>query len=187
MVSLKNRRTADEDQNMIRGVIVKDLTKHVDERGFFTELLRQDWKDLLGADRIVQLNLSYSYPGIVRAWHRHLRGQVDYFLCIDGAITVCAYDDGEDSETRGELDEIVLSSERLRLARIPGRLWHGYKAIGHKPVKVLYGVNRLYNYKDPDEERRAWNDPEIVPKTINGKKEDPRVGKPWDWYRTPNK
>jgi len=172
---------------MIEGIEVKDLIKHVDERGFFTELLREDWKDFLQKDTIIQFNLSYSYPGIVRAWHRHLRGQVDYFICIEGSIKVCAYDDRKDSETYGELDEIVISSERLRVARIPGIIWHGYKAIGTKPIKLLYGVNKLYDYDNPDEERRPWNDPTIIPKSINGRTDDPRVGKPWDWNFPPHK
>ena len=176
-----------ENKMTIKGIIAKELIKHVDERGFFSEILRIDWNDVIEENHIVQFNLSYSYPNIVRAWHRHLRGQVDYFICIDGSIKVCAYDDREDSETYRELDEIVLSSERLRVIRIPGILWHGYKAIGTKPIKLLYGVNRLYDYENPDEERRPWNDPSIIPTSINGKKNDPRVGKSWDWYQTPNK
>ena len=172
---------------MIQGIKILDLTKNVDERGFFTELLREDWSEVMEGDKIVQFNLSYSYPQVVRAWHRHLKGQVDYFMCVEGAIKVCAYDDREESPTSGELDEIFLSEERLRLARIPGILWHGYKAIGTKPVKVLYGVTSLYSYKDPDEERRPWNDEKIIPKSINGNTRDPRVGSPWDWYSSPNK
>ena len=172
---------------MIDGIKIRDITKNVDERGFLSELMREDWKDLLGEDKIIQFNLSYSYPDIVRAWHRHLRGQVDYFICIEGSVKVCAYDDRADSETHGELDEIVLSSERPRVARVPGILWHGYKAIGTQPIKLLYGVNKLYDYSNPDEERRPWNDPSITPKSINGRKDDPRVGKPWDWYYSPNK
>jgi dTDP-4-dehydrorhamnose 3,5-epimerase len=172
---------------MIKGVEIKELIKHVDERGFFTELMRQDWKDLLGEDKIIQFNLSNSHSGIVRAWHRHLQGQVDYFICIEGSLKVCAYDCREDSETYGELDEIILSSERLRVARIPGILWHGYKALGTKPIKLLYGVNKLYDYKKPDEERRPWNDATIIPKSINGRKDDLRIGKPWDWNYPPHK
>jgi dTDP-4-dehydrorhamnose 3,5-epimerase len=159
----------------------------VDERGFFSELFRDDWKDLLLTDNIIQFNLSYSYPNIVRAWHRHLKGQVDYFICVVGAIIVCAYDDREDSPTFGELDEIILSEESLKVVRIPGILWHGYKAIGVKPIKMLYGVNKLYDYQNPDEERRDWDDNNIIPKSINGKTNDPRVGKVWDWYYSPNK
>ncbi|MGQ9468434.1 MAG: hypothetical protein ACUVTD_01190 [Nitrososphaerales archaeon] len=38
-------------------------------------------------------------------------------------------------------------------------------------------VNKLYDYDNPDEVRRPWNDP-IIPESINGKTEDPKVGKP---------
>ena len=171
---------------MIPGIIVKELVKNVDERGFLTELLRDDWKDVLGEDSIAQLNLSYSYPGIVRAWHRHLRGQVDYFMCVEGSIKVCAYDDREASSTQGELDEIILSEERLRIARIPGILWHGYKSLGYKPIKLVYAVNKTYDSKNPDEERRPWND-SIVPRTVNGSKNDSRVGRVWDWFAPPHR
>ena len=170
---------------MIEGIEIKYLLKHVDERGFFAQLMREDWKELLLDDKIIQFNLSYSYPGIVRAWHRHIRGQVDYFICIEGSVKICAYDDRENSKTYRELDEIILSSERLGVTRIPGILWHGYKAIGTKPTKLLYGVNRLYDYTNPDEERRNWNDPTIIPQSINGRTDDPRVGKPWDWNYLP--
>jgi len=71
--------------------------------------------------------------------------------------------------------------------RVPGNLWHGHKTIGTNPIKLLYGVNRLYDYEDPDEERRLWNDPTIIPISINGRTDDPRVGRPWDWNYPPHK
>ena len=64
------------------GVKLVDLARLPDERGVFTEIMRADWGDLLGEDRVVQVNLSMTYPGIIRAWHRHLRGQTDYFLVL---------------------------------------------------------------------------------------------------------
>lgn len=172
---------------MINGVVITNLIKRVDERGFFCEIFRNDWIKLLKEDKVVQFNLSTSYPGIVRAWHRHLRGQVDYYYCIKGAVKVCAYDDRPDSPTFGEVDEIILSEEDLRVVRIPGILWHGYKVIGNETVKVLYAVNRLYDRDDPDEDRRPWNDETIIPIAINGNENDPRVGKPWDWNYLPYK
>ncbi len=66
---------------MLPGVRGRDLRVNVDEQGFFAEILREDWKDLLGEDRIVQANLSFSYPGMIRGWHRHSRGQVSYSSC----------------------------------------------------------------------------------------------------------
>ncbi|MFX1235551.1 MAG: dTDP-4-dehydrorhamnose 3,5-epimerase family protein [Promethearchaeota archaeon] len=172
---------------MIEGVVVKELKKFVDERGFFSELLRNDWSDLTQNDRILQINISHSYANIVRAWHRHSRGQVDYFICLQGSIKVCAYDDRKDSPTHRELDEIILSEESLKVARIPGILWHGYKAVSTKPTKTLYCVTKLYIYGDPDEERRPWNDKNIIPQSINGKFNDLRIGRSWDWNYSPNR
>ena len=171
---------------MIDGLRVRDLKKNVDERGFFAELLREDWKDFLGNDRIVAFSISYSHPGVIRAWHRHAHSQNDYVLCLSGLIKECAFDDREGSKTRGELDELMLNgAEGLQIARIVGACWHGYKVIGPEPATVLYGVTRLYDYANPDEQRRPWDDWSIVPTSINGNAEDSRNGKPYDWKAGP--
>ena len=167
---------------MLDGIQIKPLKRIPDERGFFTELIRKDWKELLGEDSIVQANLSMSYPGVVRAWHRHLRGQVDYFVVLKGAIKICAYD-----EESCELDEVISTEDNLQVVKIPGIYWHGFKVVSNEPAWHVYFVNRLYNYEKPDEERRSWNDPKIVPTSVNGMKDDPRTGKPWDWFYAPHK
>ncbi len=163
---------------MLNGVRVYDLKANADERGFFAELFRHDWKELLGDDSVVQTNLSYSYPGMVRAWHRHSRGQVDYFIVLEGSLKICAYDDNQKSTTHGQLDEILASGRRLQVVRVPGHYWHGTKALGDKASLTVYCVNRLYDAKNPDEERRPWNDPGII---------DPRTSKPFDWNKPPYK
>lgn len=164
------------------GVKLAELERHVDERGLFHELIRSDWVELLESDAVVQANLSVTLPGVVRAWHRHLRGQVDYFFVVKGYAKICAYDD----ESRG-LVEAVLSGEKPQVLRVPGHYWHGFKVVGDEPVLLLYFVNKLYDYKNPDEERRPWNDPSVIPVTINGRKDDPRCGKPWDWFYPPHR
>jgi len=168
------------------GVKLVDLARLPDERGVFTELMRADWRDLLGEDCVVQVNLSVTYPGIIRAWHRHLRGQTDYFLVLKGSIKICAYDD-EDSPTKGHLIEVVLSEDRMQILRVPGIYWHGFKVVSHELAHLIYFVNRLYDYANPDEERRPWNDPKVVPIRINGRSDDPRCGKPWDWFQPPHR
>lgn len=163
-----------------------DLTRFPDERGVFAEAMRIDWKELLGEDNIIQANLSVTYPGIVRAWHRHERGQVDYFLTIKGAIKVCIYDDRKDSQTKGHLVEAVLNEAKPQILRVPGHYWHGFKVVSPEPAYLIYFVNRLYDYRDPDELRRPWNDPSIKPKEINGRRNDPRCNKPWNWLHPPH-
>lgn len=165
---------------MLPGVAVKLLKRFADERGFFTELRRKDWEFF--EDEIAQANLSVSYPNIVRAWHKHERGQVDYFVVLKGALKICAYDD----ETK-ELDEIISTGENLQVVRVLGKYWHGFRVVGNEPAMHVYFINKLYDYENPDELRRPWNDNTIVPTSINGREDDPRVGKPWNWFYPPYK
>jgi dTDP-4-dehydrorhamnose 3,5-epimerase len=167
---------------MLKGVRVKPIKRFPDERGFFMEAMRTDWKDLFAEDKIAQANFSYTFPGIIRAWHRHVRGQVDYFLVLKGVAKIGIFDDES-----GELNEVVSSGLDMQIVRVPGHFWHGFKALGVEPVMLLYFTTNLYNPENPDEERRAWDDPALVPKIVNGKKTDYRVGKVWDWNLPPNK
>ncbi len=168
---------------MLPGIVIKPLKRVPDERGSFSEVFRKDWNDLLlENDVVVQANLSTTYPGNIRAWHRHLRGQTDYFLALKGAIKIGIYDDNT-----GELDEIVSTGQNLQTVRVPGHYWHGFKAIGDEQVMLLYFTTNLYDSSSPDEERRSWSDQKLIPKSINGKKDDPRIGKPWDWNFPPHK
>jgi len=167
---------------MLKGIIIKPLKRINDERGSFTEIMRTDWKDLLNQDSPVQANFSTSYPSIIRAWHRHSRGQNDYFIVLKGTLKICIYDD----ETK-ELDEIISTGQDLQIIRVPGHYWHGYQVVGNETAFLVYFTTKLYAYENPDEERRPWNDPKIIPKTINGKKDDQRANKPWDWNSPPYK
>jgi dTDP-4-dehydrorhamnose 3,5-epimerase len=167
---------------MLQGIRIRPIHRLPDERGFFTEVMRKDWKDLFGEDTIAQANFSFTYPDVIRAWHRHLRGQVDYFLALKGLIKICAFDD-----KTNEVDEIISSGMDMQVVRMPGHYWHGFKALGNEPAMLLYFTTNLYDPSNPDEERRAWDDPTLIPKIVNGKKTDARVGKPWNWNILPHK
>jgi dTDP-4-dehydrorhamnose 3,5-epimerase len=164
---------------VLEGIKVIDIVKNPDERGFFAEALRKDWSELFGTQQwISQANLSQSYPGIIRAWHRHDRGQIDYFLVLNGSMKIVAYDGDEKSKTCGKMVEVVASEQRLQIIAIPGHYWHGTKTLGITPSLTMYFVNNLYDVKNPDEERRPWNDSFIV---------DPKTNSAYDWNKAPHK
>jgi dTDP-4-dehydrorhamnose 3,5-epimerase len=153
---------------MIHDVDAKDLQVNADERGHLVELYRDDW-DVFDPDPEMAY-YSLTYPGIVRAWHRHTHGQVDYFTCPQGRIKVGVYDDREDSPTRGELDNFVIGEHHQQVIRIPGDCWHGFKAIGTEPALLVNFPTELYDYDDPDEERLPHDTDEI----------------PLDWHAEPH-
>jgi dTDP-4-dehydrorhamnose 3,5-epimerase len=97
-------------------------------------------------------------------------------------IKICVFD-----EKSAEVNEIISSGLDLQVVRVPGHYWHGFKAVGNEPAMLLYFTTNLYDPADPDEERRAWDDPTLIPKSVNGNKNDERVGKPWDWNIPPHK
>jgi dTDP-4-dehydrorhamnose 3,5-epimerase len=167
---------------MLQGIRIRPIKRISDERGFFTEVMRKDWQELFAEDTVAQANFSFTYPDVIRAWHRHVKGQVDYFLALRGLIKICAFDD-----KTSEVNEVISNGLDLQVVRIPGHYWHGFKALGNEPAMLLYFTTNLYDAANPDEERRPWNDPALIPKIVNGKKDDVRVGKPWDWNTLPHK
>lgn len=143
----------------IDGVKTRTLQVNVDERGHLVEIFRRDWD--MYDDEPAMSYYSLSYPGIVRAWHRHTRGQIDHFICPKGRIKVGIYDDREDSPTQGELNTFVIGEHNQKAIRIPGECWHGFKVVGDERAMLINFPTKLYDYEDPDEERLPYDTDEI--------------------------
>jgi dTDP-4-dehydrorhamnose 3,5-epimerase len=156
-------------QIIIKDVELRDLQVNADERGHLVETFREDW-DM--CDPKPEMSYySLSYPGVVRAWHRHVRGQVDHFVCPKGRIKVGIYDERNDSPTEGELDTFVIGEHNQQAIRIPGDCWHGFKVVGNEQAMLLNFPTQLYDYEDPDEERIPYDTDRI----------------PLDWDAEPHK
>ena len=168
---------------MLKGIRIKPISRFTRrERLFLLKLCVRTGKICLKKIQLHKQIFLTHYPNIIRAWHRHLKGQTDYFLALKGSIKIGVFD-----EKTNELNEIVSSALNLQVVRVPGHYWHGFKALGDEPAMLLYFTTNLYDPAHPDEERRPWNDQTLIPKIINGKKDDARVGKPWDWNYPPHK
>jgi dTDP-4-dehydrorhamnose 3,5-epimerase len=122
---------------VIHDVNIEELTINTDERGHLTEIWRTDWDFYAGDDRPVMSYFSETYPGVIRAWHRHHRGQIDHFIAPRGCAKVGIYDDRENSPTRGELDTYIIGDGNMNALRVPGDCWHGFKAIGDERLLLV--------------------------------------------------
>ena len=142
---------------MIDGVHLKKLIRHSDDRGFFMEVLRDD-DDLL--KRFGQASFSKSYPGVIKAFHYHVR-QDDLWFFPVGNAQVVIHDLREGSPTKGETNVFYLGEDNPGLLLIPKGVAHGYRVLGSDAAVIMYFTTESYHPEDPDELRIQWNDPMI--------------------------
>ena len=98
-----------------------------------------------------QINYSVTYPGVIKAWHRHSK-QTDFWMCLSGMLKAAAWC----PETQ-RLWVCVLGEKRPGVLLIPPPLWHGAATVGPTPAGLLYYVTHAYDPKKPDEERASWD------------------------------
>lgn len=142
---------------MIEGVKVKKLRLIPDERGRLMEILRAD-DDIF--ERFGQVYMTTNYPGVVKAWHYHER-QSDNVTCVKGMIKLVLHDGRPESPTYRQTQEFFIGEHNPLLVYIPPLVYHGWKCISESESIVVNVTNYVYNYENPDEHRRAWDDPEI--------------------------
>jgi dTDP-4-dehydrorhamnose 3,5-epimerase len=155
----------------IPGLTLTPLTLIPDDRGYLLELLRADSPGFTGFG---QVYLSATYPGVVKAWHRH-RKQTDQFVCVAGAVKVVVlWEEAQPVPGSGAPQwhtyEKVLSAQTPQRLTIPPGLYHGWQALGPETALVLNCCDQPYNYEQPDEERVAAHG--VLP---------------YDWLRRPDR
>ncbi len=148
---------------MIDGVKVKKLRVMPDERGRLTEILRKDDELFRGFG---QVYVTTTYPGVVKAWHKHAK-QTDNFACVVGMIKVALYDGREGSPTRGQVDQFYLGVHNPVLLQVPAGIYHGWMCVSPEEAVIVNVPTEVYVHAAPDEQRLDAHDKSI----------------PYDWTR----
>lgn len=145
----------------VDGVVVKELAAHIDDRGWLTELYRNDEiaDDFLPA----MCYISGTKPGVTRGPHEH-SNQADYF-CFLGPSTFRLYcwDSRKDSPTYGNKLILEVGEEFRCSVIVPPGVVHAYKNIGETIGWVINLPNKLYagsGRSEPVDEIRYENNPE---------------------------
>ncbi len=133
------------------GVIVLDVNKFSDERGWLSELFRNDE---MGKDYTpVMSYMSITYAGQSRGPHEH-KFQTDYF-CFIGTSTfeVYLWDNRKESKNKSKQPTKILCKENeIKIIIVPPGIVHGYKNIGETNGIVINFPNKLYKGKHKLEE-----------------------------------
>ena len=144
----------------IDGVIIRELKRFHDSRGWLMELFRHD--ELLEEYFPVMCYLSMTKPGVARGPHEHA-DQADYF-CFIGPSTFRLYlwDNRPSSATYGKSCHFDLGAESPAAVVVPKGVVHAYKNIGDCNGIVFNAPNRLYagsGRSEPVDEIRHESDP----------------------------
>jgi dTDP-4-dehydrorhamnose 3,5-epimerase len=134
-------------QQLIDGLGFRPVRPVPHEDGTLAEIVRADWPEV--DDEVVQVHLTTTYPGRVRAWGLHQRS-TDRLFVVKGLISIVVFDGREDSPTYGTLNEFKVSERNPALLVIPPNLYHGWKTIGVDEAFVLNMPTSMYNYDEPD-------------------------------------
>ncbi len=148
---------------MIDGVKTKKLKIIPDERGRLMEILRSD--DSLFF-KFGQVYMTTTYPGVVKAWHKHEK-QTDNVVCVQGMIKLVLYDERESSSSFKEIDEFYVGIHNPLLVQIPTGVYHGWMCVSEEEAIIVNIPTEVYDYDQPDEKRIDPHDNDI----------------PYDWRR----
>jgi len=133
---------------MIKGVIIKELKKNQDERGYLTELFRADELNY----QSVMAYASFTKPGIIRGPHEHIY-QSDCFVFFGpGSFALHLWDRRDNSETKGEKMEIIVGENNPCLVIVPPGVVHGYKCVSEVYALSLNFPDKLYRGAGKNEE-----------------------------------
>lgn len=150
---------------MIKGVIIKDLKKNEDNRGYLVEIYRRDEVDL----GVAMSYLSVTLPGIARGPHEHVY-QTDYFIFPGaGDFTLYLWDRRADSATFGEKLELVVGASHPCSVIVPPGVIHGYKCISIEPAVSINFPDKLYKgiAKQEEVDEIRWEKDNDSPYKIN--------------------
>lgn len=144
----------------IQGVLVRDLARHADQRGWLTELFRAD--EINGAFTPAMSYVSSTAPSVVRGPHEH-REQADFFCFLGPSnFRIYLWDNRKDSATHGCRMVLEAGEDAPRSIIVPAGVVHAYKNIGSKHGWSINFPNRLYagaGRREAVDEIRHENDP----------------------------
>ncbi len=136
----------------LEGVVITPLKKYKDDRGWLTELYRDD--ELPKGFEPAMGYLSVTHQGVGRGPHEH-RDQTDGFAFLSGTFRLTLWENRPGKGQRKEVFEVGESNPMF--VTVPPGVVHAYENIGVADAFVLNFPDRLYagwGKKEPVDEIR---------------------------------
>ncbi|MCA1850166.1 MAG: dTDP-4-dehydrorhamnose 3,5-epimerase family protein [Acidobacteria bacterium] len=150
-------------RGVISGVVVRDLKKHLDERGWLAELFRHD--EVAEEFHPRMAYVSQSGPGVQRGPHEH-EDQADFFCFIGPSnFKMRLWDNRPGSETYRNVMTLFVGADSPKSVLVPRGVVHAYRNVGHSVGVVINFPNRLFmgeGRKEEVDEIRHEDDPDTI-------------------------
>ncbi|MBU0635048.1 MAG: dTDP-4-dehydrorhamnose 3,5-epimerase family protein [Candidatus Omnitrophica bacterium] len=126
----------------INGVIVKELEKFDDMRGWLLEYYRQD--EVKKENYAVMSYISLTKPGMARGPHEH-KEQSDYFCFLGTSVfKIYLWDNRINSPTYRKKVTLTAEKDKPLVVIIPPHVVHAYKNAGKDAGLAINCPNRLF-------------------------------------------
>jgi len=144
-----------EIKSKIHGVKIIKKNQIIDERGKIKHMLRADDQNY---SKFGEIYFSFVNPKKIKAWHYHKHMTLNY-VAVHGSIKLVLFDDRNESATKGELEEIILSDKNHCLVSIPPKIWNGFCS-NNSNVAILANCSDIPHDKE-EIVRIPYNDKKI--------------------------
>jgi dTDP-4-dehydrorhamnose 3,5-epimerase len=172
------------EEPAIKGIEIKKLQSHGDDRGFFREIIRNtddffansselssNTESNFAQSNFAQSNFAQSnfaqwshsrmVKHTIKAWHYHHK-QTDWWYICGGHARVGLIDNREESKTYGKIVDFIMGDDtedsQIVCVKIPPGVLHGCRVLSES-ANLLYITSQIYDPKD--EGRIPFNASEI--------------------------
>jgi dTDP-4-dehydrorhamnose 3,5-epimerase len=110
----------------------------------FKDTRGRSWFDIV-SEMDYQVDITYSYPGTVRAFHYHKK-KIEWMFVIKGHYKFVLTNPKE-----------ILYLSEGEIIKINPKRWHGYQNLGTEEGLVMEIANKKHDVKNPDDYRKPYN------------------------------
>ncbi|MEK6826507.1 MAG: dTDP-4-dehydrorhamnose 3,5-epimerase family protein [Nanoarchaeota archaeon] len=132
----------------MEGIEFKQIKIFANDQGYLFETVRKDDKIFTG--EFGQVLVSVLYPGVIKGLHKH-QFQTDYTTCIKENIKYCVV---KEKDGKPEIETYIIGEKNPVVIKVPPGIWHGYSPLGGKEAIVLHLMDKTYDPKNDDTERK---------------------------------
>lgn len=123
----------------IPGVVVREINRFSDQRGWLLELFRAD--EFPEGFEPAMAYISLTHPGVARGPHEHVH-QTDGFAFVDGRYEVYLWENRPGQEQQSQT--IQAGGEHPVVVFVPPGVVHAYRNVGDRDAFVINFPDKLY-------------------------------------------